>query len=170
VRDFLLLCAHTGLRRRSASSLTWSDVDFEKRVLAIRVTKGGKPFSLPMSGFVAELLERRRKENEPLGSEYVFPAGRGDGSLNDPKAHQRLGHSVHDLRRLFASEAIAAGVDVFTLKLLLNHATPRADVTMGYYVPGVEQLRLAMEKISARLAALCEPPPENVVPLDRAVA
>jgi integrase len=170
VRDYLLFALHTGLRRRSASSLTWSDVDFDKRVLAIRVAKGGKPFTLPMSSFVIELLERRRRDGDALESPYVFPAGWGDGPLADPKAHQRLGHSMHDLRRVWISEAVAAGVHPYLLKLLANHAAPRADVTMAYVVASDEELRAAMEKISARLGALCEPPPPNVVPIDRAVA
>jgi integrase len=61
-RDYLLLLLFTGLRRREAAAMQWSEVDFAERVIRLpaRRTKGGRRLDLPMSDFVRDLLVVRR--------------------------------------------------------------------------------------------------------------
>ena len=72
-RDYLLLVLFTGLRRREATALKWSDVDLEGRTLSIPAerTKGGRTLDLPLTDFVFDLLTARRAIGK---TEFVFPA------------------------------------------------------------------------------------------------
>ena len=53
----------------------------------------------------------------------------------------------------------------YALKLIVNHALPRGDVTAGYLQLDVERLRPIMEIIASKMRALCEPQPAKVLPL-----
>jgi integrase len=109
-RDYLLLLLFTGLRRREAAAMQWSEVDFAERVIRLpaRRTKGGRRLDLPMSDFVRDLLVVRRalgndtsksvratkatkkdrgsaaepSESNPLS---VFPADSKSGHIEEPK-------------------------------------------------------------------------------------
>ncbi len=131
-RDYLLL--FTGLRRREAASLKWSDVDFRARVIRIRETKAGRPFDLPMSSFVHRLLVAMRSR----GAEFVFPSHSRSGHITEPKGFLKrvkeacgVEVSVHDLRRTFAT-VVAEMEDAspLAIKALLNHSLG-GDVTSG---------------------------------------
>ncbi len=71
---FLLL---TGMRRRAATGARWEHVDWENGRLFVPKPKGGedRAFFLPLSGYLLDLLQQRRDENEVL-----FP---GSPWLND---------------------------------------------------------------------------------------
>ena len=59
-RDYLTFVLLTGLRRREASSLPWSDVDLQNRTIQIRHTKNHTPFTLPISDYLTEILSSRK--------------------------------------------------------------------------------------------------------------
>jgi hypothetical protein len=79
-------------------------------------------------------------------------------------------YTPHDLRRTFISVAESLGVSREARQLLVNHATPKSDVHGGYVIPELDELRAHMQKISARLQALCQPPQPTVVPIRREAA
>lgn len=160
-RDFLILLVLTGLRRREAQALAWSEVDLEEAVLCIpgERTKNGHSHTLPIPAFLLRTLERRAREADiSNGADpdlWVFPSRResASGHIETPaKAIARvrsvtgLPFSCHDLRRTFASTAEELGVGGYTLKRLLNHHT-RTDVTQGYVDLPVAKLRGPMQRI-----------------------
>jgi hypothetical protein len=50
----------------------------------------------------------------------------------------------------------------------VNHSTPKSDVHGGYVVPELEELRAHMQRIAARLLALCRPRADGkIVPMRR---
>ena len=51
--DFFLLVLFTGLRRREAATLKWSDVDLAGRTLTVSKTKSRRPHSLPFSDYIS---------------------------------------------------------------------------------------------------------------------
>jgi hypothetical protein len=55
---------------------------------------------------------------------------------------------------------VAESIEIapYAIKLLVNHAMPRGDVTGGYIQADAERLREPMERITTRLRMLCEPP------------
>jgi integrase len=48
-RIYWLTSLFTGARPRSIENLKWADIDFEKRAIRFRVTKGERPYMVPMS-------------------------------------------------------------------------------------------------------------------------
>lgn len=85
LRDFLLLTLFTGLRREEAARLRWANVDLKGRTLTVPNTKNGEPHTLPLSGFLLELLERR-KEGAGRDAVFVFPGGGVAGHIVEPRA------------------------------------------------------------------------------------
>ena len=79
-RDLFLFILFTGLRRREATNLMWSNIDFKDHSLTIEDTKNYETHSLPLTPFLLEVLERRKSD-----SLYIFQGTTHDKSLNDPK-------------------------------------------------------------------------------------
>lgn len=170
-RDNLLVMLHTGLRRTNASEVKWQDVDFKQRLLHVPKPKSRRPFDLPLTGYLVELLQARRKENEEIfgkDNPWVFPAVSESGHIAEPRFDiEGLKWSPHDLRRWFISVAESLDISPYAIKLLVNHALPSGDVTAGYVQREVERLRPAMEAISEKLHTLCTPPENKVVQMPR---
>jgi integrase len=164
--DYILLLLFTGMRRREAAGLRWSDVDLVQKVIHLpaEVTKAKRALVLPMSNFVHELLVKRRAAG--TADPFVFPgpgkAGHitsADRSLHDVAGDTGIEVSCHDLRRTFASVAAdTPEVSWLALKLMLNHTT-RGDVTAGYVQISTEQLRGAVQRVADKLRELCSVQP-----------
>lgn len=166
-RDWLLFVLFSGLRRESASTMRWEDVNFARRVLRVPRPKGGeaRAFDLPLSDFLIEILERRKAEHAALCAEnermrpWVWPAESESGHISEPRAEfDGLHWTPHDLRRTFITAAMHwCKLHPYDVKLLVNHALPRQDVTGGYVSPSAEQLRVPMQSVTDKLRALCAP-------------
>jgi integrase len=162
-RDYLLLLLFTGMRRAEAAGLTWHQVDLTAKMIRLPAaqTKAGRRLDLPMSDFVFTLLKKRKAIGD---AGWVFPANSKSGHVESTQHPLRLvakatGISVtaHDLRRDFASAAANAGVDLFTLKALLNHSIGRG-ITEGYVKIMIPQMLDGMQKATDRLKAWCRMP------------
>jgi integrase len=170
-----VLLLFTGLRKTEASSLTWADIDLQDRVIHIpgARTKNKKDFDLPMCDVIHDMFVSRRA----LGNaKHVFPSNSEAGFIADPghpleraAAACGLKVSCHDLRRTFATTAASTpGITPAQLKNLLNHFR-RSDVTEGYQVFGVNDLREPAQLIADRMKKLCGIEPiEGVEKITRA--
>jgi integrase len=69
VPDLIELLILTGARKSEAAQARWSDVDFERAVWTIPLSKSGRARHVPLSEAALQVL-RRRVNNH---SEYVFP-------------------------------------------------------------------------------------------------
>lgn len=149
-RDFFMLLLLTGLRRSEALNLSWEDVDLEGRTLTIADPKNRKPHTLPLSGFLLDMLKRRRKGTP---GEFVFADANGARFTNLRYALNRVEKisgirvTPHDLRRTFATVAESQDVPAYAVKGLLNHKTT-GDVTAGYIQITPERLRQPMQRIT----------------------
>lgn len=162
-RDFLLFALFTGLRRENALSLRWDDVDFEERMIRLEAgrTKNGTALDLPMSDFIYDLLQARRKAGNDGG--WVFPANSKSGHLEEPRyaleaacAATGIRITVHGLRRTFAAVAEESEITVLALKALINHSLG-TDVTARHYVQLTpERLRKPMETVTDKMMALAK--------------
>lgn len=168
MRDYLLFVLFTGLRREEAARLLWRDVDLDQKTLKIIDPKNRRDHVLPLSDYLVELLERRH-ENRGAHN-FVFP-GRGDAAhlvtpwkvLQQIEADTGIKASVHDLRRTFS--VIAAPLVPYpTLKRLLNHKN-NEDVTLGYAIPDLEELREHMQRITDRILMVATRQKAKVVQL-----
>lgn len=129
VRDYLLLCLFTGLRRNEATRLTWNDIDFDAKTLKIPAenSKNHMEHRLPLSTFLLELLEQRSKITK-IGKDgkvnpYVFYGDGATGHLiefrNDIAKIQKdssVKFMTHDLRRTFLTIADMLDIPHYALK------------------------------------------------------
>jgi integrase len=160
--DYIKLLLFTGLRRVEAAGLRWSEIDLAERVIRLPAgrTKANRKLDLPMSDYVRDLLIARRA----IGRDgaFVFPGDSRSGHLVEPSAHfgliakvSGIRVSAHDLRRTFITVASGtAGVSQRSLKALVNHSLG-TDVTAGYDIVSLNELREPMRLIGERLVELC---------------
>lgn len=155
-RDYLIFLLFTGMRRQEAAQLKWDQIDEKSKTLTIPDTKNNQPLTLPLAGFTLALIKSRKKDSI---NEFVFSGTGKAGHIIEPRSAIKyvaeasgVSFMIHDLRRTYIT--IASGlVMAYELKQLVNHKNP-ADVTAGYIVPDVEQLRGAVNKIADRLEFL----------------
>lgn len=160
-RDYFLTILLTGLRRSEALDLLWADVDFEGKTLIVRDTKNHRDHTLPLSDYLLDIFKIRKAESDDLktkegsskgSGKFVFESERG--RLQNWRYAQEsvitesgVSFTIHDLRRTFATIANTIDIPAYTVKMLLNHKMG-SDVTAGYIVADVEQLRVPMQKIT----------------------
>ena len=174
-RDYLHVLLFTGLRRREAAALRWSDVNLRRRTLTVTDTKNGEPLTLPLSTYLHELLTRRQRTADD-GAEWVFPSTGASGHIEEVKTATRrvaeltgIEASPHALRRTFSNVAqFRARVPLPVVKRFLNHAIDARDVTARHYTSmPFEDLRPFMQEVTDALleSARQAPPAAEVVAL-----
>ena len=148
--EFLIL---TGARKSEAAQARWVDVDFERGIWTIPLSKSGKARYVPLSSSAIQVLKRRKgSENE-----YIFP---------NPKTGQPMRHfhntwdrirkragipdvRIHDLRHNFASLLINSGRSLYEVQKLLGHAD--ISTTQRYAHLTQDTLRDATEVVSSTI-------------------
>ena len=179
-RDYLLFVLFSGLRRESAATMRWADVDLDHKLLRIPKPKGGaeRAFDLPLSDYLVELLRTRQRENPTLAEqqmvpaealEWVWPAYGASGHVAEPRVNiPGVPYTIHDLRRTFITVAEGVGVPLHVIGALVNHKQPGGSMTAGYVAHEVERLRVPMQQITDQLRVLTAGQgPANVVPMRR---
>jgi integrase len=156
MRDALIFLLFTGLRKNEAFKLKWEYIDMKDKSLRIPHTKSGKPFNIPLSDFLIDLLVKR-KNNKSI---WVFDGNGQDGHITESrKAIERIEKEtgikfmLHDLRRTYITIAERTAPTQYSLKKLLNHSTA-GDVTAGYIVTDMQRLREIVEKITVEIKTL----------------
>lgn len=162
-RDYLRFVLLTGLRRESAACVEWSHIDWDNRALLIPRPKGGRPFLLPLSTQLIELLKGRQECADTATmfpkSPWAFPADSKSGHITEPKEKLAVKFTIHGLRNTFITVAESLDTSPYAIKMLVNHSLPdKQDVTAGYISPELERLRAPMQAISDKLTMLCKGP------------
>lgn len=141
-RDLQLVGLFTAVRTDGLCSLTWDEVDFDDDLIQIARAKGDRPYTIPMTATVREILERRRRDNAiefaPLGGDhgYVFPSVTRARPFHvipvaEPKEREvnpatgervKALPGIHASRRTFNSVAMELGCPPEVREMLLNHA------------------------------------------------
>jgi integrase len=173
LKDFVLLLLFTGLRRREAAALRWSEIDFTRKTITLSGarTKTRKPLDVPMCDFVHDLLVARRQLGNGL---FVFPSYGKSGHLEHVGdamkiLGEKIGHkfSCHDLRRTLITACEAIDLSPYAIKALVNHSLGQS-VTEAYITITVDRLREPAQRVADRLKVLCgmQPPAgQNVAAL-----
>lgn len=153
-RAIVQIALLTGARRGNVVGLRWSEVDLANLRITFRWTKSGKPYHVPITDKLAELL---RSLPTRLKGEWVF----GDSSNAEPMKGARFyadvfkpaatragldGFRFHDLRHTVGSRLVMAGVDLITVKELLGHRT--LATTERYAHLADEHKRQAMKRLA----------------------
>jgi integrase len=142
-----------GTRLAETLHMEWEWYDARRHVLTIPAsrTKNKRELVLPVGPYLAGMLAKHRKTQQP-NTRYVFASAAGTllKHPGNPIQRHRKKHglqwSPHDLRRLYTTVADSLGVPVVVQKKLLNHSTT-SDVTFGYTVPELADLRKHQERI-----------------------
>jgi len=139
----------TGARREEAMALKWTDIDFKWHRISI-MGKGGVPRDIPLTPYVAALLNDLPKRNQ-----WVFSAKTGKtGRLQSPtKAFQKMmaraeieGLSLHGLRRSFSTLAEWLEAPAGIIAQIQGHQ-PSAIAEKHYKKRPLDLLRMWHEKI-----------------------
>ncbi len=173
--DYFEFVLFTGLRRRDAATIKWSEVRFEEKALFRPEPKGGKDkaFWIPLTDRMIAILKRRQEQNAILfaGCEWVFASNSASGHLEEPKEYrthlaangqrERVQElpSPHVLRHTYATAANRAGLTEYDIEMLTNHRRPKSSVTAKYVTPEVEALREPQQRVTNWLASKLVPPP-----------
>lgn len=156
LQDFCQFAFLTGWRKGAIAKLEWTDVENDKVILRALNSKNRKPYSVPLVGEIAEIIERRRKDTR-TGCPYVFHYTRkaktrriGDFRkcwANGCTAAGVNARLFHDFRRTAARNMVAAGVPQSTAQQITGHAT--ASMFQRYNICSETQKQEALETVAA---------------------
>lgn len=186
IADFLILAVLWGTRRTELLELRWEYINFEYGYLRApgavsewgQGTKNGKDNVRPLTRYVRELLERRRRENEEIvpGSGWVFPSPRKNMEgkywhIAEPKgviARVRnacgMDFSPQDLRRTFGSLFVEVEEGSDAVRVALNHAATDT-ASKHYLLSRLETYRAIYQRYEDKVLAearVRSSPPEQV--------
>jgi len=121
--DLIRFLAYGGFRKTEAAHITFADCDFGNGQIRVRVTKNGKPRSVPMIPDMKMLVKRlitERPSAQPANNVMqVHECQKAMDSAAKKVGMTRITH--HDLRHLFATRCIESGVDIPTVSRWLGH-------------------------------------------------
>ena len=115
----------TGARRGEIQALRWTEVDLEGGFLRLADSKTGQKV-IPLNRWACQTINVQPRS---LGTDYVFPATRGDGFYTGTwKVWSKLRkgspiekYRIHDFRHSFASLAVQGGASLPLVGGLLGH-------------------------------------------------
>jgi len=159
-RMVLTVIYSCGLRLSEGARLKVEDIDGGRKLIWVRMGKGGKDRSVPLPERTLELLRSYWKQFRPRG--YLFPSG--DAGHIDPASLQKSfkvavrqsgikkNASVHTLRHSYATHLLENGTDLRTIQMLLGHRSPKTtSVYTHLTAPLVERLNLSLNEIMSDL-------------------
>lgn len=127
--DLVEFLAYSGARATEAAGVRWTDIDLERGRIYIAPGKTGHARYIPLLDAMRDLLDRiqttprwfRAEHRRKAG--YILSVAECEKALT--AACRKAGtHRLtrHDLRHLFATRAIEAGVDIPTVSRFLGHS------------------------------------------------
>jgi len=132
-RALLMTAYSAGLRRSEVTSIAIGDIDSDRMVLNVRLGKGGKDRTVPLSPKLLRMLRAYWREYRPARpwlfegqdpNKHLSPESAAAICRNAVKAAgltKRV--SMHTLRHTFATHHLEAGTDLHTLQQILGHAS-----------------------------------------------
>ncbi len=131
---FLLL---TGCRKREVLDARWVNIDLDRGVLTIPLSKSGKPHYVPLSPAAREVLAQASWLVADLFGDraaqigWVFPnPNTGKPFIKMQTGWERArriagldGLRIHDLRHSFASALVNCGMTLYDVKEALGHSS-----------------------------------------------
>jgi integrase len=178
-RPLLLTAIFTGLRASELRGLAWGAVDFERKVVSVRLRADrwntmGSPKSasarreVPMAPIVFNALKEWKLACPVCALDLVFPTATGNveflanwhrralgriqfdaGITTDPR---RPRYSMHSLRHTAASLFIEQGFSAKRVQSLLGHSSIQMTFDVyGHLFPSADDDQVAMGQLQARL-------------------
>jgi integrase len=138
----------TGARAGSIEALRWEDIDFDKKTIRFMVTKGDRPYTIPMSDTLAALLVAYRDGGAVPPSDWVFPSIKG-GHLARVKNDREGVRPPHTMRHTFRTTLAELGAASDQARMLMGHSMG-GDVSRNYITSSLvmESLRPITNAVS----------------------
>jgi len=136
---YVVVIGETGMRKSEGLRLKWEHIRTWERIVFIDNTKSGEIRSVPLSDLALDWLGRFiRFVNIP----EVFVNSSSGKPWKEPRKTFDRGRKkaglewigFHDLRHFRATQWLASGVDVNTVKELLGHSTIQTTMRYLHYV------------------------------------
>ena len=173
--------AFSGCRISEAQQVRWSDVDFDRGEIRVHNAKRSKTTSahdlryVPIIPAMRELLERAQAGEKPNPTERVCQISDCEKSLSRAcKVNNVSRITHHDLRHLFATRCIEAGVDIPTVSRWLGHVDGGALAMKVYGHLRRSHSQQAAQKVTfgtaVVVAEIVEPKPVAQLPETASVA
>jgi integrase len=151
--EMVRFLAYTGARKNEANHVLWHDVNFKAGRITLRITKNGETRDVPMIPECRKLLEKMRADRlEDSPETPILRVKECRGFLERScrlVGVPRITH--HDLRHLFATTAIEAGIDIPTVAKIMGHRDGGALAMKVYGHLRDEHAQAAMQKINFSL-------------------
>ena len=134
-KTMLVLAYGAGMRSSEVANLKVNDIDSDRMQIHIHNGKGGKDRYVVLSQIMLDMLRNYwRKSRRKVESGWIFPGQCSSKAVTPAtvgavykQAKERAGISkrggVHGLRHAFATHALEAGEDLYTIKQLLGHSS-----------------------------------------------
>ncbi len=153
------LWALTGCRREEIAGLKWTEVNLFEGLLELDDSKTGKSIR-PLGAAAVAILKSLPREE---GSDFVFPAERGEGYFQGTKRiwakaikkAQLPGVTPHTLRHTIGSTAISTGEALALIGAILGHSNPRSTAIYAHVQndPSKRAATRVANKIASALAS-----------------
>lgn len=149
VIKFLLL---TGVRKREALDMQWTDVDLKTGVWLLSENKSGKARRIHLNQDALSIVHQMSKQHR-----YIFANPQTGLAFNDiRKTFDKVmaiagidNMRIHDLRHNFASLAVNSGQSLYVVQHLLGHASPQT--TQRYAHLQSDTLLAASEHVASKI-------------------
>ncbi len=133
VAYIIRLLLFTGARKTELLAARWENIDMERRLLTVPLSRSGRSRHIPLSETAVGILR-----SIPRTSPWVFPSPTGDGCIKNifrvwdrVRRKARLQDmDLQDLRHSFASFLVSRGSSLYEVQKILGHSDPR--MTMRY--------------------------------------
>jgi len=157
LRPILICALDTGMRRGELFSLTWSDVDFENRLITIRAfnTKMMRERKIGMTERLLKELWILYSQN-PDPDALLFGISSVKHSFNKVRKHACLTDMrFHDLRHTYATRLVSRQMPLAEVSRVLGHTQPT--MTYRYTNLTIETARRAADALNELHAIGVEP-------------
>ncbi len=142
----LALLIVTGARRGEALDARWENVDFERGMLTVPLSKSGRTRHIPLSPVASGILLRQfAKRTLYPDNPYVFPSRKLPGQPVEgvrgawERAKKAAGLPddlrIHDLRHSFASALANAGTPLNEIGTVLGHTQLSTSLRYAHHSP-----------------------------------
>jgi len=154
--DYVEFIAFSGARKNEAINVLWSDVDFPKGKIHLRVTKNGEARFVPMLAEMRDLLTKMKKRGRNAAStDAVLLVREAGGFITRASRERKIPRfTTHGLRHLFGTACMEAGVDVRTVAKWMGHKDNGALLLKIHaHVRGDHETAMAKKVIFAKTTA-----------------
>ena len=158
--NLVAFALQTGLRQSEQFNLRWENVDMERRVITIPLSKSGRPRYVPLSDEALAILRDLKAHRVSvlalpstgglkgrLSSQWVFPSENHETPIDPRNFCRRIYNpalrsvgieeaSWHTLRHSFASNLVMRGTDLRTIQELMGHQSIAMTVRYAHLSPG----------------------------------